>query len=56
VQLLDLDADAEHIVRAGYDIEAAPAAYVCAGVTCLEPTNEPEAIAVLLEQLLGDRP
>jgi uncharacterized protein YyaL (SSP411 family) len=56
VQLLDLDADAEHIVRAGYDIDAAPAAYVCAGVTCQEPTNDPEAIAVLLEQLLGDRP
>jgi uncharacterized protein YyaL (SSP411 family) len=56
VQLLDLDADAEHIARAGYSVEVAPAAYVCVGATCLEPTSDPEAIAVLLEELLGDRP
>ena len=56
VQLLDLDADAEDIIRAGYSVEAAPAAYVCAGATCLEPTADPEAIAALLDDLLGDRP
>ena len=40
VQLLDPDADLEHIVRAGYSTAEGPCAYLCLGATCLPPTSD----------------
>jgi hypothetical protein len=48
VQLLDPDADAETIARAGYTVAPdGAAAFVCLAGVCLEPTSDPAAVAGL---------
>ncbi len=47
VQVLDPDADMERLVRDGFAIDAPAQAYVCRGVACLPPTNDPAALAHL---------
>ncbi len=54
VQLLDPDADAEAIARAGYAVgSGGAAAFVCLAGVCLEPTSDPAAVAGLAERSGG---
>jgi uncharacterized protein YyaL (SSP411 family) len=46
-QLLDPDADLEHIVRDGYAAGASAVAYVCLGSTCLPPVSKPDELAAV---------
>ena len=53
IQVVDPEWEKERLARLGYPAEPAPRAYICVGLTCAAPTENPEEVESIVAPLVA---